>query len=353
MSNVKLGTDKFSFDELEQKYRNFIAPGFRLLIDGKDAVKQGMAVPVLTVDTTAQNKADSVHFTVANAYNLMTRDFEWLDDLLVPGKPLEVHMGYTDLLTPLFYGYITAVNVAFPSSGTPEVSVTGMDLSFKMMRGRSAKSWANQKISDVVKKLGQQYGATDFVIDATAQTVPVLTKNPKNDYQFILELARSLDYEFFVVGKTLYFRKKNTNKTPLMTLSWGKHLFSFRVEQNIADQVTKVKVRSWDAKKQKVVEAASSSVSKIGTNTRTGADLLKQLGEFEEHLYVNAEDMQEAKTKADAAMPNWPHIVKAQALRLQAPGRHRAFPFSHNRSRSVPLPAFSTWTTTSTKQKKR
>jgi hypothetical protein len=302
MSNLKLSNDKYSFDDLETKYRNFIAPAFRLLIDGKDAVKQGMAVSSVSVDTTAQSKADSARFTVSNAYNLVKRDFDWLDDLLVPGKPLEVHMGYTDILTPLFYGYITEVSITFPSSGTPEVSVTGMDLSFKMMRGRSTKSWANQKISDVVKALGQQYGATDFVIDATTETVPVLTKNPKNDYQFILQLAKSLDYEFFVVGKTLYFRKKNTNKTPLMTLSWGKHLISFRVAQNIADQVTKVKVRSWDAKNQQVIEASSTSVNKIGSNSKTGPDLLKSLGEFEENLYVNAENMQEAKTKADAAM---------------------------------------------------
>src|SRR5690606_41371777 len=77
---------------------------------------------------------------------------------------------------------------------------------------------------------------------------------------------------------------------------------NFNVEQNIADQVTKVIVRSWDPKTQKVIEASTDSVNKIGTNSKTGSDLLKTLGTFEEYIYVNAEDAQDAKTKAEAVM---------------------------------------------------
>jgi uncharacterized protein len=302
MSNLKLGTDKHSFDELEKKYRNFIAPAFKLLINNKDAVREGMAITNLSVETTSSEESDSVTFTVSNAYNPVTRDFGWLDQLLVLGKTLEVQMGYTDRLSPVFFGYITAVNIRFPKGGTPELTVTGMDLSFKMMRGRGSKSWANKKVSDIVKEIGQRYGVSSFVIDATTKPLPNLPQEPGNDYQFLQALAQTMNYEFFIVGKTLYFRKKNTNKTPLMTLSWGKHLMSFNVEQNIADQVTKVVVRSWDAKTQKVIEASSQTVNKIGTNAKTGADLLKTLGDFEENLYVNAEDAQDAKAKADAAM---------------------------------------------------
>jgi uncharacterized protein len=302
MTNMKLGTEKYSFDELEKKYRNFIAPGFKLLINNKDAVREGMAITNVSVETTVSQESDAVTFTVSNAYNLVTRDFRWLDSLLTPGKPLEVHMGYTDRMTPIFFGYITAVKMNFPKGGTPQLSVTGMDLSFKMMRGRNAKSWANKKISDVVKEIGQKYGANSFVIDATTKMLPSFPKKPENDYQFLQNLAQSLNYEFFIVGKTLYFRKKNKSKSPLMTLSWGKHLMSFQVEQNLSDQVTKVNVRGWDPKKQKVIEASSNAVNKIGSNSKTGADLLKTMGDFEEYLYLNVDDAQEAKTKAEAAM---------------------------------------------------
>jgi phage protein D len=300
MVKIKLGTEKVTFDALEKKYRNFIAPGFKLLIDNQDAVRKGMAITDVKVETTTSDSSDSVTFTISNAYNVVRRDFDWLDTMLVLGKTLEVHIGYTDQLVPLFFGYITAVNVSFPESGTPQLSVTGMDLSFKMMRGRDAKAWKNKKISDVVKEIGQKYGANQFEIDPTAKALPTFPKRPESDFQFIQTLAKMLNYEFFIVGKTLYFRKKNKNKSPLLTLSWGKHLINFQVDHNLADQVTKVTVRGWDPKKQAVIEGSASSVNKIGTNSKTGADLLKTLGSFEETLYLNVESVQEAKQKAEA-----------------------------------------------------
>lgn len=302
MSNIKLSTEKHTFDQLEKKYRNFIAPAFKLLINNKDAVREGMAITNISVDTTATAESDSISFTVGNAYNAVSRDFQWLDKILTPGKTLEVHMGYTDRLTPIFFGYITAVDVNFPSAGTPEITVTGMDLTFKMMRGQSAKTWTNKKITDVVREIGKSHGANSFVIDPTSKAVPNLQKKPEHDYQFIRDMATTLNYEFYVIGKTLYFRKKNKNKTPLMTLSWGKHLMSFNVEQNIADQVTKVIVKSWDEQNQKVIEASSTSVNKIGTNSKTGVDLLKTMGQFDDYLYLNADSIQDAKEKAEAAM---------------------------------------------------
>jgi len=347
MSNLKLGTDKYSFDELEQKYRNFIAPGFKLLINNTDAVRNGMAVTRITVETSALDGADAVHFPVGNAYDPVKRDFEWLDDLLVPGKPLEVHMGYTDRLEPLFFGYITAVNVNFPPGGAPEVRVTGMDLTFKMMRGRDVKTFANRKISDVVKEIGMEHGATSFVVDPTDKTIPVLQSSPENDYQFLRDLAQSINYEFFVVGKTLYFRKKNENKTPVLTLAWGKHLARFSVEQNLSEQVTEVKVRGWDAKNQKVIEASSSQVNKIGTNSRTGADLLKTMGKFPEYLYIHTDDPQDAKKKADAVMNEramklvtgeaecigLPEIRAGRYIRLEGLGKRLDQPYYISRAR--------------------
>ncbi len=302
MSNIKVGNETFTFDQLEKKYRNFIAPAFKLLISNKDAVREGMAITSLSVDTKSSGESDIVTFTISNAYNLIKRDFMWLDKLLVLGKTIEVHLGYTDRLTPVFFGYITAVDVKFPKGGTPELTVTGMDLTFKMMRGRNTKTWSNKKISDIVREVGQLHGANQFVIDATNKQFPKLPKKPENDYQFLQDLALSLNYECFVVGKTLYFRRKHKSKKPLLTLAWGKHLLSFDVEYNLAEQVTKVHVKSWDSKTQKVIEASSDSVNKIGTNSKTGADLLRTLGQFEEHLLINAEDMQDAKTKAEAAM---------------------------------------------------
>lgn len=309
MSSMKLSSDKYTFDELEKKYRNFIAPGFKLLINNRDAVREGMVITSISVETTTSQQADMVTFTVVNAYNLVTRDFDWLDKLLVPGHSLEVHMGYTDRMTPMFWGYITAVNIEFMNDESPRLTITGMDLSFKMMRGRDARVWSNKHVTDVVRELGQHYGALNFVVDSTSKLVTSLPKKPGNDYQLLQQLAYSLNYEFFIVGKTLYFRKKNKNKTPLMTLLWGKHLSYLNLEHSISEQVTKVTVRNWNAADQNIIKASSAKIDIIGSNSRTGPDLLKTLGNYEENYYLNVEDIKDAQEKADA-------LLNERAMRL-------------------------------------
>lgn len=304
MSNIKLGTEQYTFEALEKKYRDFIAPAFKVYVDGAELGREGIAIADLSVETTVADQSDVVRFTITNAYDPIKRDFEWLNSKVKLGGTLEVHLGYTDQLEPVFFGYITAIDARFPREGTPLLTVTAMDISFKMMRGRGVRNYAEVKVSDIVKQIGQEYGANSFEIDATKTVNPSFLKKPDNDYQFLVELARTLNYDFFIVGKTLYFREKNKNKTPLLTLSWGKTLMAFNVEMNLAEQVSKVVVRSWDPKTTSITVGNSGTISKLGTNSTTGPDLLQMLGSggFVETLYVNAIDKQDAETKAAAVL---------------------------------------------------
>jgi hypothetical protein len=44
MAGLKLSSKSHSIEELQKKYNNFLAPAFKIVIDGKDLVKSGMAV---------------------------------------------------------------------------------------------------------------------------------------------------------------------------------------------------------------------------------------------------------------------------------------------------------------------
>lgn len=309
MPNVTLGSGKTTFEDVAEKYSNFQAPGFKLTIGGTDVRATGMAISNLTVETTTTQEADVVTFTVSNAFDMTNREFEWLGDTIALGKELEVHLGYVDKMHPVFYGHITAVKVTATEEGFPEIEVTGMDVSFKLMRGRTVKAFFNKKISDIVREIAQSHGLTPDV-DQTAFTIPMLLRKPQSDYQFLQDLAQWVNYDFFIVGKKLYFREKNKDKDPFITLEFGKNLIRVEIEQNLAEQVTQVRVRGWDAKEQSAIDVSSSTVNKIGSNPRTGADVLRSLGgNYEEVLHANVQDMREAQKMAEAAM-------NARALRL-------------------------------------
>ncbi|MFC6334426.1 phage late control D family protein [Paenibacillus septentrionalis] len=301
MSSVKLDSKTVSFDSLEQHYRGFIAPSFKVIVSNKDIVKEGMAIESVTIQTSTSKIADTVSFSVTNAYDLIKRDLKWAD-LLQPGNSVEVSIGYTDILTPLFFGYISNTEFNFSSGQAPVISVTAMDISFFMMRSGEPQIWSNKTIPDIVEELGRKYGLTEFDIEKDTQVYPTLMKNTETDHKFIKNLADKLHYEFFVVGKKLYFRPYMNNRTPVMTLEWGKQLMSFKLEHDIADQVTKVIVKGNIRKSKDIVYGEASTVRKLGKNSLTGGDLLKKIGTFIQVIQEQVDDEAEAKELAEAKM---------------------------------------------------
>jgi len=302
MSSVKLDSKTVSFDQLEKDYRGFIAPAFKVLISNKDAVKEGMGIDAVTVQTSTSESADTANFNITNAYDLIKRDFRWTDSLLQLGNTIEVFTGYTDELTSLFFGFISNIEFNFSSGQAPTISVTAMDISFFMMRSGEPQIWSNKSITDIVEELGRKYGLTEFDIEKDKQVYPNIVKNTETDHEFIQALAYEYDYEFFVVGKKLYFRPFIHNRTPVMKLDWGKQLISFRLEHDIADQVTKVVVKGNIFNTKEIVHAESTKVQKIGRNSLTGVDLMKKVGTFMEVLQENVKDEAEAKRLAEAKM---------------------------------------------------
>jgi|HigsolmetaAR203D_1030402.scaffolds.fasta_scaffold00650_3 hypothetical protein len=310
MTNVSLDNAKYTFDQLEDQYNGFRVPAIRLKVGGSDVtLAEGMVVSTLTLETTTTQEADVLRFSVADSYDPVKREFLWLDKVLALGKEIEAHLGYGDKLHPVFFGYITAVGVHYSNEGSVEVQVTAMDPSFKLMRGREFKSFRGKKVSDIVREIANSYGLS-CEIDATNDVIPVLFRKPESDFQFLHELALSVNYEFFVVGKKLYFRQKGANQNPFSTLRLGTHLMKVSIEHNLSEQITQVRVRSWDPLDQKTIEARSTQVNRIGDNKKTGPALLKALsGELEEVLFVNGYDKLRAQCLADA-------VLNEHALRL-------------------------------------
>ena len=210
-------------------------------------------------------------------------------------------MGYTDKLESIFYGIITSVTLDYPSSGPPAISVKGMDISFLMMKGKHSESWKEKKYSEVVNAIGQKYAKVEA--DATTEKLPLITQHESNDYQFMLWMAEQCHFEFFVLGKTIYFRKPLKDKTPVVVLSFGKNLRSFNTDMNLSSQISQVIVRGYDPLKKEAIEAKSKQVDILGSNTKTGMDIMKTLGDnTTEYVYTNIPTVAEAQEKADALM---------------------------------------------------
>lgn len=301
MAIVTLGTATYSIEELDKKYRNFNSPAFQIIIDGTNVVTAGVAVSMLKVESSVAKEADGAMFVVNNAFDMVKRDFQWLDQYFVLGKTIEIKMGYVDQFESVFYGIITSVRANFPADGAPELIISGMDLSFKMMNGTNTQFWEKKKYSDIVKSIATQYGLT-CKADDTVLVKQKITQNMQSDFHFIEKVASIVNYDFFIVGKTLYFRKPITQTTPVITLEWGQSLYSFTMDANLANQITKVTVHGWDVKQQKPITGSSSTVTKLGSNSKTGKDYMTTIGTFDMQVTDNVDSIDEANKKAEAIM---------------------------------------------------
>lgn len=301
MGEIKMD-DKYEFDELERKYRDFFAPAFEVIIDGTNLLAESIAIPSCSVDTTVDPKADSVTFIVTNSYDPVKRQFRWLDQYLELGKYVEIKMGYVDKLETVFYGIITSINFEYPEEDNPQLVIRGMDISFLMMKGIRSNSWKDKKHSEVAKIIGGRY-VSKMLVDDTEDELKIVAQNALEDFHFLTYLAEENNFDFFIVGRTMHFRKAMKNKTPVVTLQFGKNLKRFSADVNLAKQVSQVIIRGWDESNGKVIEATSKEINKLGTNAKTGKDIVQVLGDFtKEYMYTNVDSLQEAQDKADAKL---------------------------------------------------
>lgn len=332
---VKFDTTTYELSQLESKYRSFFAPAFEILIDGQNLVRIGAAVQSLRVTSRTGMFSDHFSFRISNAFDPVARSLKWLGSLVDVGKSITIKMGYTDRFETVFEGLVTGVGVDYPTGGLPVVSVKGMDKSMLMMRSKQSSQWKDKKASDVARQIASKYGLTPDV-DDTMSPIPRIEQHRVSDFHFLHSLAFDNERDFMVVGSKLYFKKRNPSAAEVLTLTYGKSLLSYSAEVDISNQVTQVVVRGIDPDTYEPIEAKSKAVGIIGSNGRSGPNIMGALSsylietEFMEYTTVAAAQKLADSIMNDKAMElvtgsgtciGLPEIRAGRFIKLQNVGR--------------------------------
>jgi phage protein D/phage baseplate assembly protein gpV len=220
--------------------------------------------------------ADMFSVVLRNADNQLTDSA--LFDL---GKTVEIHMGYGDDLKPMMLGEITAVAPSFPPGGSPTLTITGYDRSFRLRHDEPARK-PFQHMTD---------SAIAAQIAAEAGLVPVVDPSPLyhekiqqtgSDMAFLKQRAGANFFETYVFWDRLHFQFPRP-QTEAYQLEWGKNLVSFRPRLSSAAMAGLQVVRGWDEElAQSIVAFALSTdldlgdiFEKLGSTAR---DLLRSWG---------------------------------------------------------------------------
>ena len=244
---------------------------FYLKINGSDAPEDLMSdLGEIVVDI-------SLH--MPDMFKIQIRDphLKWAESpLLQLGQEVEILTSQAmehATSQRLMVGEIISMEPEYPYSGVPLVVVRGFDRSHRLHRGKKSRTFLQMTDSDIVSHITREYGLKPD-IDSTYEVYPHIYQHNQDDFEFIMERARRIDFTFLVEDRSLVFKKTSSLPTVEVELEYGVSLRQFHPRMSGTSQFKSVVVKGWDAaNKREIVGQADGSGSPTGNSPEVGMEL--------------------------------------------------------------------------------
>lgn len=243
-----------------------------------------------------------------NLWNFQQRELneEYLTQFKI-GTPIEFSVGLDDL-AEVFTGEVVGLEPEFGGDDRGDLlHIQAFNRLHRLRFGTYQRTFSKVSASDIASTIASDSGLTISSDDSKVKHTHV-TQNNKNNLQFLLELAESINYEVLVEDKTLFFRETQEEEGQALTVNYRQELYEFKPRQKALPQGAEVEVRGWDIKtKGPIVSMAGSGDenSKMGGD-KTGAAVSAQAFGSVKRTITNQQvmDADEAKNIAKAIYNN-------------------------------------------------
>lgn len=306
----------FDFLKLSKKYAQFEDPLIVIYIDGNELdSKKGLNVTWASVELTAGYESSIAEVNLTGCFNPVSRSFniDKVKKYLFLGSTIKIFMGYNINVREVFRGFISSVHFVVTDSDSeelPHIEVTAMDVKGIMMANRHSKKLNSKFYSDAVKEILEANAFlsqtdenmkkfTELVIDDTPDKSAEGGGSPmggssggggsqeetsdrrvemveESDYEFIVKAAKKFNFDFMVIGGSLYFIKAKSNDSILIELGPALGLLDLDVGYDITGLVKSVEVRNVDQDKGGQVKDKVKSSSKISMGNKAKPLIEKQ-----------------------------------------------------------------------------
>ncbi len=206
-----------------------------------------------------------------------TEDFEISNkDLFVPGKRIEMQMGYDSQNATVFKGIIIKHSIKIKENDGSFLFIECRDETVKATIGRKNKYFEDKKDSDIIKSVLDNYGVSADVT-ATSLVHKELIQFYCTDWDFVLSRAEANgmlvlvnDGKVKIAGPQL--------ETPKFSLTYGSTLYEFEAEIDARYQFSSVNSSSWDYKNQAIIEKTGKAPSPNGIGNLSESKLSEVIG---------------------------------------------------------------------------
>ena len=247
---------------------------FKILIEGEELSKV-YEVKNITVSKEV-NRIPTAQIILIDG-DPSARDFQLSnEDLLIPGKEIEITAGYHSDEETIFKGIVIKHNLRIRANSA-QLIIECKDEAVKMTVGRKSKYFYESSDSDIFEEIIGEYGLSSDV-ESTNHTHPELVQYNASDWDFLVSRAQANGKLCFVDDGTIKIAKPDVSQSEVETVTFGGSLLDFDAEIDARHQVSKVAAYGWNHADQELVEVEGKDPGVSLNGNLSSSDLSDVIG---------------------------------------------------------------------------
>ncbi len=203
-------------------------------------------------------------------------------ETFVPGKSVEIHLGYRSQNDLVFKGIIIKHSIKIRRNGSVLI-VDCRDEAVKMTSGNKKKYFVDKKDSDIMDEIIGSY-ELQKEIEATTPELKEVVQFDASDWDFIVCRAEANGQVVMVEDGKVKIAKPATGEDAVVTVRFGTTLLELDAEMDSRVQSTGIKASSWNATDQEVIEVDAVEPETTENGNISASDLADVLGGDPHHI---------------------------------------------------------------------
>ncbi|RQS65779.1 type VI secretion system tip protein VgrG [Burkholderia sp. Bp8963] len=239
-------------------------------------------------------------------------------DLFVPGKAIEIQLGYRSQNETVFKGTIVKQHLKVRKSGGV-LSVDCYADAVKLTAARKSHYFVGKKDSDIMEDILVAH-AMSHDVEATLPNLDEVVQYDATDWDFVLCRAEANGQVVMVGDDRITIARPRMDGAPVLQMTYGATVLELDVEMDARWQSKGIKAVSWNAADQATVSADGSEPATPLAGNIGAADLARVLGDdTDEITHGGAIDQPQLQAWADA------RLMRMRLARLRGRARCQGF----------------------------
>jgi Rhs element Vgr protein len=193
------------------------------------------------------------------------------EDLLIPGKEIEITAGYHSDEETIYKGIIIKHSIKIKENASL-LLIECKDKAVKLTIGRKSKYFYDVKDSEAFEEIIDSYGLEKDV-ESTNFSHKELVQYNTSDWDFIVSRAQANGKLCFVENGKISIKKPDVTSDSIETVTFGSTLLDFDAEIDARNQFSQITSYSWDYSNQELLEIVANDPRVNLNGNLTSSDL--------------------------------------------------------------------------------